>query len=75
MKTELSRDIVKNKLDELDFSQPLSLRTIRARTKINEKLINKKYMLGYLYKSGEYRKVKPLEIGCGKYKVNVWAKV
>lgn len=75
MKRELSREIVKNKLDELDFSQPLSLRTIRARTKINEKLINRKYMLGYLYKSGDYRKIKPLEIGCGKHKVNVWAKV
>ena len=75
MKRELSREIVKNKLDQLDFSQPLSFRTILKRTRINEKQINKNYMLGYLYKSGEYRKIKPLEIGSGKHKINDWEKV
>lgn len=75
MKIEISREIVKNKLDELDFSQPLSFRNIRNRTRINDKLINQNYMLGYLYKSGEYRKIQPHEVGSGKYKINVWTKV
>ena len=68
-------DIVKTKLNELDFSQPLSFRTILKRSYIDGKQINKKYMLGFLYHSDDYRKIKPLEIGCGKHKVNVWAKV
>jgi len=75
MKRELTHDIVNTKLGEVDFSQPLSLKTIRARTKINDKLINRKYMLGYLYKSGQFRKVEPLEVGSGKHKVNVWTRV
>jgi len=75
MKRELTREIVNTKLGEVDFSQPLSLKTIRARTKINDKLINRKYMLGYLSKSGQFRKVEPLEVGSGKDKVNVWTRV
>lgn len=75
MKRELSHDIVNTKLEEVDFSQPLSLRNIRNRTRINGKLINRRYMLGYLYKSDEFRKVKPLEVGSGKHKVNVWTRV
>jgi len=75
MKKELSKEIVKNKLNELDFNQPLSLKKIRSKTKINDKLINKKYILGYLHKSNEYRNVEPLEVGSGKFQVNVWTRV
>tara|TARA_B110000259_G_scaffold88072_1_gene102389 strand:- start:285 stop:518 length:234 start_codon:yes stop_codon:yes gene_type:complete len=77
MKKELSREIVKNKLDKVDFTQPLSFVNIRDRTRINGKLINRRYMLGYLYKSGEFQKVKPLDIGSHKHKnnLNVWTKV
>jgi hypothetical protein len=69
--------ILKAKLDELDFSQPLSFINIRGRTRINGKLINGKYMLGFLYHSNDYRRVDPFEIGSGKHKhnLNVWAKV
>jgi hypothetical protein len=75
MKKELSKDIVKSKLNELDFNQPLSLKKIRSKTKINDKLINKKYILRFLYKSKEYRNVDPLEVGSGKFQVNVWTRV
>ena len=33
-------NIVRTRLSELDFSQPLSFRTILKRTRINEKQIN-----------------------------------
>ena len=70
-------DIVRSRLRELDFMQPLSFRNILIRSYINGKQINKKYMLGFLYHSDEYRKIDPLEVGCGKHKhkVNVWARV
>tara|TARA_B100000674_G_scaffold419774_1_gene370716 strand:+ start:259 stop:471 length:213 start_codon:yes stop_codon:yes gene_type:complete len=68
-------NIVRTRLSELDFSQPLSFRNILRRSYINGKQINKKYMLGFLYHSDEYRKIDPLEVGCGKHKVNVWARV
>lgn len=68
-------NIVRTRLSELDFSQPLSFRNILRRSYINGKQINKKYMLGFLYHSDEYRKINPLEIGCGKHKVNVWTRV
>tara|TARA_B100001769_G_C22022677_1_gene549547 strand:+ start:192 stop:404 length:213 start_codon:yes stop_codon:yes gene_type:complete len=68
-------DIVEKRLEEVDFSQPLSLRNILRRSYIDGKQINKNLMLYSLYNSEKYRKVSPLEIGCGKYKVNVWAKV
>ena len=68
-------DIVEKRLEEVDFSQPLSLRNILRRSYIDGKQINKKLMLYSLHNSEKYRKVLPLEIGCGKYKINVWAKV
>ena len=68
-------DIVLNKLEELNFSQPLSLRTIRDKTKINSKMINKRFMLITLHKSDKYILVKPLEVGSGKKKLNVWKRV
>ena len=67
-------DIVLDKLEELNFSQPLSLRTIRNRTKINNKMINKRFMLATLHNSDKYRKVIPYKIGSGKHKLNVWEK-
>ena len=68
-------DIVEKKLEELDFSQPLSFRNILRRTHIDGKQINKRFMLYSLHNLENYRKVSPLEIGCGKHKVNVWARV
>ena len=68
-------DIVEKKLEELDFYQPLSFRNILRKTYIDGKQINKKFMLYSLHNLENYRKVSPLEIGCGKDKVNVWAKV
>jgi len=75
MKRELTYDIVNTKLGEVDFSYPLSLKNIRNRTRINGKLINRGYMLRFLYKSNEFRKVGRLEVGSGKHKVNVWTRV
>ena len=68
-------DIVLNKLEELNFSQPLSFKNIRDKTKINSKMINKKFMLVNLHKSDKYRKVIPYKIGSGKHKLNVWERV
>ena len=68
-------EFVLEHLDKLDFSQPLSFRTIRDRTKIDDKRINKRLILGTLYNSGNYIKVKPLEVGCGKRKLNIWTRV
>ena len=68
-------DIVKTKLNELDFSQPLSFRTIRDRTRVNGKMVSKRFMLATLHKSDKYRKVNPLEVGSGKHKLNVWERV
>tara|TARA_B100000700_G_C14723157_1_gene704711 strand:- start:430 stop:639 length:210 start_codon:yes stop_codon:yes gene_type:complete len=62
-------------LDELDFSQPLSLKTILKRARLNDKRINKRLMLGTLHKSGKYRNVNPLEVGNGKMKLNVWTRI
>ena len=75
MKTKLNKDIVNSKLEEVDFSQPLSLKKIRDKTRINGELINKYYMIKFLHKSDNYRNVDPLEVGCGKNKVNVWTRV
>ena len=75
MKTKLTKDIVNSKLEEVDFSQPLSLKKIRDKTRVNGELINKYYMIKFLHKSDNYRNVDPLEVGCGKHKINVWTRV
>lgn len=75
MKTKLTKDIVNSKLEEVDFSQPLSLKKIRDKTRVNGELINKYYMIKFLHKSDNYRNVDPLEVGSGKHKVNVWTRV
>jgi len=67
-------DTVEKRLEELDFSQPLSLRNILRRSYIDNKQINKKLMLYTLHKSKKYRNVKPLEVGSNKHRVNVWAR-
>ena len=67
-------DTVEKRLDELDFSQPLSLRNILRRSYIDNKQINKKLMLYTLHKSKKYRNVTPLEVGSNKHRVNVWAR-
>ena len=68
-------NIVLDKLEELNFSQPLSFKTIRNKTKINNKMINKRFMLATLHKSDKYKKVIPYKIGSGKHKVNDWQRV
>tara|TARA_Y100000389_G_C17408616_1_gene489535 strand:- start:300 stop:509 length:210 start_codon:yes stop_codon:yes gene_type:complete len=68
-------NIIDTQLEKIDFSQPLSLKKIRNRSRINGKLISKKYMIRYLHESPNYRNVKPLEVGSHKHKLNVWAKV
>ena len=68
-------DIVEKKLDELDFSQPLSFKTILKKSYVNDKQINKNLMFFSLHKSEKYRNVKPIEVGSGKHRVNVWARV
>ena len=75
MKTKLTKDIVNSKLEEVDFSQPLSLKKIRDKTRVNGELINKYYMIKFLHKSDNYRNIDPLEVGCGKHKINVWTRV
>jgi len=66
---------VEKRLDELDFSQPLSLKKILRKSHINDKQVNKKLMLYTLHKSKKYRNVKPIEVGSGKHRVNVWTKI
>ena len=68
-------EFVLENVNKLDFSQPLSLRTIRLRTRVDGKMINKRLMLATLHKSGKYRNVKPLEVGNGKHRLNVWTRV
>ena len=68
-------NIINTQLEKIDFSQPLSLKNIRNRSRINGKLISKKYMIRYLHESSNYRNVKPLEVGSHKHKLNVWTKV
>lgn len=68
-------DIVEKKLDELDFSQPLSLKTILKKSYVNNKQINKKLMLYSLHKLKKYRNVESHEVGSGKHRVNVWTRV
>ena len=66
---------VEKRLDELDFSQPLSLRNILRRSYVNDKQINKNLMLYTLHKSKKYRNVKPIEVGSGKHRLNVWGRI
>ena len=68
-------EFVLENVDKLDFSQPLSLRTIRDRTRVDGKMVNKRFMLATLHKSDKYKKVIPYKIGCGKYKLNGWERV
>ena len=68
-------EFVLENVSKLDFSQPLSLRTIRLRTRVDGKMINKRLMLATLHKSDKYRNVKPLEVGNGKHRLNVWTRV
>ena len=68
-------DTLEKKLDELDFLQPLSFKTILKKSYINDKQINKNLMLYILHKSKKYRNVKPIEVGSGKHRVNVWTRV
>lgn len=62
-------------IDKLDFSNPLSLKTIRNRTRVDGKMVNKKLMLATLHTFERYSKVKPLEVGSGKHRLNVWSRV
>ena len=66
---------VEKRLDELDFSQPVSLSKSLRRSHINDKQVTKKLMLYTLHKSKKYRNVKPIEVGSGKHRVNVWTKI
>jgi hypothetical protein len=62
-------------IDKLDFSNPLSLKTIRNRTRVDGKMVNKKLMLATLHTFERYSKVEPLEVGSGKNILNVWSRV
>ena len=67
---------IQSKLSDLDFSQPLSLRSIVHRVNNeNSMKISKKKIRYYLYNSNEFKLVKPIEVGSGKHKLNVWKKV
>ena len=68
-------EFVLQNVDKLDFSQPLSFRTIRDRTRVNGKMVSKRFMLATLHKSDKYKKVIPYKIGSGKHKLNVWERV
>lgn len=71
----IDNNTIKNLLDELDFSQPLSLKTIIVRAKYNNKKINKRYMMKYLCKNENYELVNPLSVGSQKNFINVWKKI
>lgn len=67
---------IQSKLSDLDFSQPLSLRSIVHRVNNeNSMKITKKKIRYYLHNSNEFKLVKPIEVGSGKHKLNVWKKV
>tara|TARA_B100000900_G_scaffold416079_1_gene448931 strand:- start:1336 stop:1551 length:216 start_codon:yes stop_codon:yes gene_type:complete len=67
---------IQSKLSDLDFSQPLSLRSIVHRVNNeNSMKISKKKIRYYLHNSNEFKLVKPIEVGSGKHKLNVWKKV
>ena len=68
-------EFVLENVSKLDFSQPLSLRTIRLRTRVDGKMISKRLMLTALHKSDKYRNVSPLEVGSCKHRLNVWTRV
>lgn len=62
-------------LDKLDFSQPLSLKTIRNRTRVNGKMVNRKLMLATLNTFERYSIVDPLDVGSGKHRLNIWKRI
>ena len=67
---------IQSKLSDLDFSQPLSLRSIVHRVNNeNSMKITKKKIRYYLHNSNEFKLVKPIEVGSGKHKLNVWKKL
>ena len=67
---------IQSKLNDLDFSQPLSLRSIIHRVNNENSMeISKKKIRYYLHNSNEFKLVKPIEVGSGKHKLNVWKKV
>lgn len=67
---------IQSKLSDLDFSQPLSLRSIVHRVNNENSIkITKKKIRYYLHNSNEFKLVKPIEVGSGKHKLNVWKKV
>ena len=67
---------IQSKLSDLDFSQPLSLRSIVHKVNNeNSMKITKKKIRYYLHNSNEFKLVKPIEVGSGKHKLNVWKKV
>jgi repressor of nif and glnA expression len=67
---------IQSKLNDLDFSQPLSLRSIVYRVNNKNSMeISKKKIRYYLHNSNEFKLVKPIEVGSGKHKLNVWKKV
>jgi len=67
---------IQSKLSDLDFSQPLSLRSIVYRVNNeNSMKISKKKIRYYLHNSNQFKLVKPIEVGSGKHKLNVWKKV
>ena len=70
-------ELIKSKLDELDFSYPLSLRNIVHKVNNNKfpLEISKKKIRYYLHNSNKYQLVNPYEVGSGKTKLNVWKKV
>ena len=54
----------------------LSLRSIVYRVNNeNSMKISKKKIRYYLHNSNEFKLVKPIEVGSGKHKLNVWKKV
>lgn len=67
---------IQSKLSDLDLSQPLSLRSIVHRVNNENSIkISKKKIRYYLHNSNEFKLVKPIEVGSGKHKLNVWKKV
>jgi hypothetical protein len=70
-------ELIENKLDELDFSQPLSFINIVHKVNNNKvpQEFSKKKIIHHLHNSNKYQLVKPLEVGSGKKKLNVWKKV
>ena len=62
-------------LDEIDFSQPLSVKNIRNELLKNNYKITKRGVTYHLNRNKNFSIAQPQEVGSQKHFVNVWKKL